>query len=251
MNGSSSSARGGDRFPTTHGSVVASARSADPQERRRAFEVLISAYWKPVYKYIRLRWRKSPEDASDATQEFFTQVLEKGFLDAYDPARARLRTFLRVCVDGVVANLDKAARRIKRGGDADLLSLDFERAEGELARIDPPAPDGLEDFFERELARSLFALALEQLRAECESLGKWAHFRVFELYDVQRGEEDRRVTYAELAERLRISVTDVTNHLAYARREFRRIVLEKLAEMCATTAEYRLEARSLLGIEPE
>jgi RNA polymerase sigma factor (sigma-70 family) len=238
-------------FPTTHRSVVESARSSDPEERQRAFEVLISTYWKPVYKYIRLRWRKSPEDSSDATQEFFTRVLEKGFLDPYDPARARLRTFLRVCVDGVVANLDKAARRIKRGGEVELLSLDFELAEGELARIEPPAPDRLEDFFEKELARSLFALAVEQLRAECEARGKRAHFSIFERYDLQGGADERRLTYAELSAQLGVPVTDVTNHLAYARREFRRIVLEKLAQMCATPEEYRLEARSLLGIEPE
>lgn len=241
----------GDRFPTTHGSVVASARSADPQERSRALEVLIATYWRPVYKYIRMRWRRSKEDASDATQEFFTRVLEKDFLDAYDPARARLRTFLRVCVDGVVANLDKAARRIKRGGEVELLSLDFERAEGELARIEPPAPDALEDFFEKELARSLFALALEQLRKECEERGKRAHYQIFELYDVHGESRDERVTYGHLAESFGIAVTDVTNHLAFARREFRRIVLERLADMCATPEEYRLEARSLLGIEPE
>jgi RNA polymerase sigma factor (sigma-70 family) len=241
----------GDRFPTTRRSVVAAARSADPQERQRAFGVLISSYWKPVYKYIRLRWRKSPEDASDATQEFFTRMLENAFLDGYDPARARLRTFLRICVDGVVSNLEKAARRIKRGGEFELLSLDFELAEGELARIEPPAPDTLDDFFEKELARSLFALAVEQLRSECEAGGKRTHFSIFELYDVRGEDDERGVTYTELAERFRIPVTDVTNHLAYARREFRRIVLEKLAEMCATPEEYRLEARSLLGIDPE
>jgi DNA-directed RNA polymerase specialized sigma24 family protein len=44
------------------------ARSADPLERERALETLFEAYWKPVYKYIRLRWNKTPEDAQDLTQ---------------------------------------------------------------------------------------------------------------------------------------------------------------------------------------
>ena len=101
---------GGDgRFPETRWSAVVAARSDDPAERRRALDILIGAYWKPVYKYIRIHWNKSADEAQDLTQDFFTRLLEKDFLDRYDPARARLRTYLRVCVDGVVANEAKAA----------------------------------------------------------------------------------------------------------------------------------------------
>ena len=239
---------GGARFPTTRWSAIVAARSDDPDERRRAFEVLIAAYWKPVYKYVRIHWGKSNEDAKDATQEFFARVMEKEFLSGYDPAKARLRTFLRVCVDGFVANLDKAARRLKRGGDAQILSLDWESAEGELRHLDPPAPDRLEDFFEKEFVRSLFSLAVEQLRAECHARGKQTHFRLFEQYDLDDA-SDRRVTYDDLARQHGLAVTDVTNYLAYARREFRRIALEKLAAMCGSDEEFRREARSLLGVD--
>jgi len=44
-------------------------------------------------------------------------------------------------------------------------------------------------------------------------------------------------------------VTDVTNYLSFARREFRRIALAKLREMTTSDEEYRREARALLGIE--
>jgi hypothetical protein len=56
--------------------LVVAARSAEPEERQRALEVLIAAYWKPVYKYIRLRWEKDNEQAKDLTQEFFFHLLE-------------------------------------------------------------------------------------------------------------------------------------------------------------------------------
>lgn len=46
---------GGD-FPQTRWSVVVAARSSDSTERSRALDVLFSAYWKPVYKYIRLKF---------------------------------------------------------------------------------------------------------------------------------------------------------------------------------------------------
>ena len=238
------------RFPPTRWSAIVAARGDDPAERTRAFETIVAAYWKPVYKYIRARWGKANEDAKDLTQEFFARVMEKGFLDSYDPAKSRLRTFLRTCVDGFVANQDKAARRIKRGGDAVLMSLDFQTAEGELARSEPPAPGTMEEFFEKEWIRNLFSLALERLRAECEARGKAIHFRLFELYDLE-GERESRLTYEHLAREFGLAVTDITNRLAFARREFRRIALETLREMTANEEEFRREARALLGVNPE
>ena len=48
-----------------------------------------------------------------------------------------------------------------------------------------------------------------------------------------------------------LPVTQVTNHLAWARREFRRLILERLRELSASDAEFRSEARELLGVELE
>jgi DNA-directed RNA polymerase specialized sigma24 family protein len=133
--------RGPGSFPATRWSLIAAARSAEPETRQRALEILVAAYWKPVYKYVRLRWDKDNEQAQDVTQDFFLRILEKEFLARYDPQRARLRTFLRVCVDHLIANEDKAARRLKRGGELQFLALDFESAEGELQQIELPSPD--------------------------------------------------------------------------------------------------------------
>ncbi len=239
----------GARFPATHWSAIIAARSEDPAERRRAFDAIVRAYWKPVYKHIRVRWDRSNEDAKDLTQGFFAIVIEKGYLDTYDPARSRLRTFVRTCVDRFVQNEDKAARRLKRGAGA-LLSLDFEAAEGELARTGAPAAGSLEDFFEREWVRSLFALAVSELRARCEAGGREIQFRLFERYDLEDSPEPRP-SYQDLAREFGIAVSDVTNHLAAARRGFRRVVLETLRDMTATDEEFNREARTLFGVTPE
>jgi hypothetical protein len=135
---------------------------------------------------------------------------------------------------------------LKRGGDARLLSLDFESAEGELRQIEIPSPDSMDDFFDREWVRSVFGLSLERLRQECEERGKQMHFRLLEFYDID--EAGKELTYEQVGQRFELKTTDVTNYLAYARREFRRIVLEQLREMTGSEEEFRREARTLLGI---
>ena len=44
-------------FPETHRSVVLAARSSDPEERARALDTLVRAYWRPVFKHVRTKWR--------------------------------------------------------------------------------------------------------------------------------------------------------------------------------------------------
>src|SRR6266849_8052128 len=97
-------------------------KSEDSAEQARALDILFSAYWKPVYKYVRLRWNRPAEDAQDLTQGFFTEMLERELLAKYEPAKSKLRTYLRLCMDSFVMNQEKAARRQKRGGNAKLVA---------------------------------------------------------------------------------------------------------------------------------
>jgi RNA polymerase sigma factor (sigma-70 family) len=232
--------------------LVASLASADQETRRVAFDALVSAYWRPVYKYVRIKWRADRDDAADLTQEFFARAFEKGSLGRFEAGRARFRTFLRVCLDGFVANEQKAAGRIKRGGAVSFVPLDFASAECELANVVAlqvgPTDDG-DAFFRQEWIRALFAEAVEALRALCVATGKQKQFAVFERYDLL-AEGAERPTYSELGVALGIPSTQVTNYLAFARRELRRLVFERLNALCATDEEFRLEARDLLGIDP-
>jgi DNA-directed RNA polymerase specialized sigma24 family protein len=243
------------QFPATRWSAIVAARSKDSKEKSRGLDAITTAYWKPIYKYFRLRWGKSNEDAKDLTQEFFTRVIEKEFLNGFDPAKARLRTFLRVCADRFLANDFKASKRLKRGGSVQHVSLDFGAAEAELGRAKTSfsaaaTPQAMDDFLQKEFIRSLFGLAVETLRKFCAANGKQVHFQIFEAYDLA-DEEGSHPGYAELARKFGIATTDVTNYLAFTRREFRRIALEKLREMTVTDAEFRREARALLGVVPE
>jgi RNA polymerase sigma factor (sigma-70 family) len=239
----------GGRFPTTHLSAVEGAACADPALRSRSLEILITAYWKPVYKYIRVKWSKPHEDARDLTQAFFTLAMEKDYFASFNPSLGRFRTFLRTCLDGFLANEDKAARRIKRGCEFIHLPLEFETAEGELVAAEIPSGEDLDRYFDAEWVRHLFELAVDALRAECDERGKQVHFRLFERYDLEDPGASR-MTYQDLAAQFGLPATTVTNHLAFARREFRRILLEKLRQITASDEEFRREARYLLGTDP-
>ncbi|MGH9905544.1 MAG: hypothetical protein ACRD8U_08190 [Pyrinomonadaceae bacterium] len=76
---------------------------------------------------------------------------------------------------------------------------------------------------------------------------KELHLQLFELYDLE--DEGEKISYEELAKRFGVKTTDVTNYLAFARREFRKIVLDHLREITASDEEFRTEARMLLGVE--
>src|SRR5262249_45455139 len=119
-------------LPATRHSILAAVRSDDEAVRRGGVRALVAVYWRPVYKHLRVKWSASSDEASDATQEFFARAIEKQFFDGYDPAKARFRTFLRVCLDRFAANERKAAGRLKRGGGHLTVPLDFETAAGRL-----------------------------------------------------------------------------------------------------------------------
>jgi RNA polymerase sigma factor (sigma-70 family) len=231
-------------FPPTHRSVVLAVRSADAEERARALDLLAAAYWRPVHRYLRTRWGLRDEDAKDLTQSFFTFMLEKESLALFEPAKGRFRTFLLACLDSYAANERRAARRLKRGGGTTLVPLDSWPGGGEALEV----ADGrsLEEEFHTEWAKALFSLAVEALRERCRGSRREAAFRLFERYDLE-GEEGP--SYAELAEEHALSVNQVTNHLAWARRAFRDEVLERLRELTATDEEFRSEARFLFGYE--
>jgi RNA polymerase sigma factor (sigma-70 family) len=233
-------------FPATQHSAVRAIASPDGPERVRGYDRLIAAYWKPVYKYIRIKWNMSNEEAKDLTQGFFARAMEKDFFRSYDPEKGAFRTYLRTCLDGFLSNERQHAQRMKRSAELVSLDLDFETVEGELRLSGAPASDSFEEYFDKEWTRALFASALNALREDCASRGKEIQSRLFERYELD-GDPD--VTYDRLAAEFGIPITTVTNYLAGARRAFRRRVVEKLREITASEREFRVEARRL-GIDP-
>ena len=235
-------------FPVTRHSVVRDLASPDPAARAAAYDALARSYWRPVYLYVRLRGGRTAEDAQDLTQEFFARAFEREYLERYDSSKARFRTFVRTCLDAFLANERQARTRLKRGGGATLLPIDTDAADAALAACAPIDDADPETWFHREWIRGLFADALAALERRCAEAGRAPAFALFRRYDVEDADAVPRLTYAALARQLEMRTTDVTNELAWARRAFREIVLDRLRRICASDAEFRAEARDLFGI---
>lgn len=233
--------RAGAAFPATRVSMIASLASEQAEVRRGGFESLVEGYWRASYKYVRVKWRTTPEEAADLTQGFFLRAFEKQYFAAFDPAKARFRTFLRVCLDRFVARERQDRSRLKRGGAIVFVPLDFEGAERELAA--GAAVEDVDEFFRREWMRTVFALAVDRLKAHCTTAGRAPRFALFEHYDLAP-DEASRPTYAALARQARITPAQVTNELAAARRDFRRFVVDVLRQQCASDEEFENEVRA-------
>jgi RNA polymerase sigma factor (sigma-70 family) len=214
-------------FPSTQVSLIEAAGAGVSSE---ALGRVIAVYWKPVYRFLRLKFGRDNEDAKDLTQSFFATALEREFFARFDPAKASFRTYLRMAVERFAANQHAAEHREKRGG-----GVEFEVAGEQEAAAESP-----EEVFEREWRRQLFALALDDLRARCGQSGKQLQLEIFEAYDLA---EERRPSYAELAEQHGIAETTVTNHLAWARRMLRALVAERLSGVTSGEQEMRKEMR--------
>jgi hypothetical protein len=238
-----------DRFPATRYSAILALSSSDVQERDRALDLLVRAYWNPAYKYLRVRWHLSADDAAVLVQSFFASAIEKEFLADYDQSKARFRTYVRLCLDRFAGNENRRQTAQKRGGDSSVVSIDFAVAEQDLEAAGLSVPPDIDSWFDREWTRQLFALAVERLRIETETDGKAIQFKLFRQYDLLDRDPEDNLTYESLACEHMIAVTDVTNHLTAMRRRFRAIVLELIRELTSSDEEYRDEVRTVLGIK--
>jgi RNA polymerase sigma factor (sigma-70 family) len=242
----------GSAFPGTRWSLVARlvqpGSRAGSHTRRDALEELVSSYWRPVYRALRVRYRKSSEEAEDLTQSFFMELIEKRRLEKFvaDPDAGRFRALLGSLLGRFVSSSDRDARRLKRGGDRPHVSLDPALVASIEDRIASEPP---EDAFDREWRATIIDQALADLANEARSPLDQRRLEVFLAYEVEPGDEPRP-TYAELARRLGLKPHDVKNDLVAARRRFAELILDRIREESRDDAEARDELRQLFGVDP-
>jgi RNA polymerase sigma-70 factor (ECF subfamily) len=201
---------------------------------------LCELYWYPLYAFVR-RQGHAPHDAQDLTQEFFARLLEKGWLSAVRQQHGRFRSWLLASVKHFLANEWDWLKAEKRGGRAQIVSIDEVTAEGRY-REEPADSETAERLFDRRWATTLLDRVLARLRAEFSADGKTAHFDA--LKETLTG--DSR-PYTEIAEELGMSEGAVKVAVHRLRERYRNLIRTEVAETVAAPGEVDAELRHLLN----
>lgn len=233
----------GERFVSTHWSVVLQAADSSAPDSLQSLEKLCQTYWYPLYAYVR-RTGCSPEAAEDLTQGFFTQFLEKKYLSSVDPNKGRFRSFLLASLKHFCAKEWRRQNAQKRGGHCPAVSLDALTAE-ERYRLEPVERMTAEDIYERRWAMTVLHAAFEKLSEECRTSGKESLYG--ELKGALSGDADLRA-YSEIAVRLSLSVDAVKAAVHRLRQRYRELLRAEVANTVADSTEVDQELRHLFAV---
>ena len=230
-------------FPPTQWTMVISAQNDDSGERSRALEQICRTYWHPIYAYARKR-SYSPQDAEDITQGFFAHLLQTGGFGNVHERKGKLRTFLLVSVRNFMTNEWAKRKAQKRGGGAQLLSIDLNDAEDHMC-LEPTDDLTPEAVFERHWATTMLQTVMGRLQAVFENEGKETQFDALkEFLALGRGER----TYAQVAEDLGLSESGVKVAVHRMRKRYRELLLEEISGTLEPGESAEAELRYLFGV---
>jgi RNA polymerase sigma factor (sigma-70 family) len=230
------------RFYTTHWSLVLTAQEKASPASAEAMELLCRTYWYPLYAYVRRQGHNS-HDAQDLTQEFFSRLLEKGYLHAAASEKGRFRTFLLVALQRFLANEWDRARALKRGGGRTHVPLDAAEAESRY-QTEPADSMTPERIFERRWAVTVLEQTLVRLRAEYERLQRLPEFeRLKEFLTAERG----TIPYGEVAAALGVSAGAARAAVHRLRKRFRELFREQIAQTVSNPDDLEDELRYVVA----
>jgi RNA polymerase sigma-70 factor (ECF subfamily) len=229
-------------FLTTHWSVVLQAGQEYSPQSAAALENLCCAYWYPIYAYVR-RQGHPVEDSQDLTQEFFARLLDHKYLRLADRNRGRFRTFLLTSLKHFLINDWNKAKREKRGGGRQIISLDAEETETRF-RAEPADDRSPDKAFERRWAMVLLDRVLDQLQAEFAAARRRQLFE--ELKPYLTGEENES-SYIEIGQRLGMTEANLKVTVHRLRRRYRELLRAEIARTVEDPAGIDEEMRDLFA----
>lgn len=230
-------------FATTRWTLVlAAAGDAASPQTRDAVASLASAYWFPLYSFIR-RQGYSAEDAEDLTQEFITRIIEKQDLASVDPSKGRFRSFLLVSLRHFLSNQRDRQRAAKRGGGHKVIALDGLDAEARY-QLEPATNLTPQRLFDRHWALALLENVLKRLRDDYARTGR------AQVYDALKPVllcDPDAPTYAKLGKQLAMSETAIKVAVHRLRGRFGQLLRDEVAQTVAEDADLDAEMHDLLN----
>ena len=212
-------------------------------EAREALAELCRIYWPPIYGYLRRRGYNR-DDAQDLTQDFFQAIVQDDTLRRASPARGRFRSFLLGALTRCLADERAYFRAIKRGGNAQFVSLDEIAAE-EMHHQRVTTEITPVESLDARWAAVVLERALEKLRAEFSADGKGT---MFEALSPFLAGEKPTTSYQDVASRMKLSLGAVKTHIHRLRREFANAVRQEVMQTVSAPHEVDDELRYLRGV---
>lgn len=213
----------------------------DGPDAAEALEKLCHAYWYPLYAFAR-REGCDPDEAQDLTQEFFSRLLAKNYLQMADPNRGRFRSFLLASFKHMMANERRNASRLKRGGNAQVFPLNEHEAERRysLEPADTSTPDLI---FERRWAETALGRVLDRL--ETEYTGHAMRFSDLKTFLV---EAKGTAAFADVATRLGVTESALKSVVHRMRRRYADLFRDEVAQTVADPKDTEDEIRHMLTV---
>lgn len=233
--------KGDGGFVTTQWTEVRAAGQTTSTCSAAALERICRAYWYPLYVYVR-RQGHDQEDARDLTQEFFARLLARKSLRLADRNRGSFRTFLLASLKHFLINEWTKAKRQKRGGECQFLSLDAAQTESRF--LEEPADGGSPDkAYDRRWVVVLLDRVLHRLEREYDGARKKL---VQELKPFLTGDEEQG-GYAAVARRLGLTVGSVKVAAHRMRRRYKELLREEIASTLEDPGSVDDEIRELFA----
>jgi RNA polymerase sigma-70 factor (ECF subfamily) len=206
-----------------------------------AREHICQAYWYPIYFYVR-RLGHSPEDAQDFTQEFFSRLYHKNYLQTADSQKGKFRSFLLMMLQRFMADEWDKTQRLKRGGGQETISYDAQDTEFRY-RSEPADELTPDKAFERRWALALVEMVLSRLQEESTANGKLAVFQELRPFLTCENETG----CAEAARKLEMTESNVKVTIHRLRHRFGELLREEIARTAATPEAVEEEIRDLFA----
>ncbi len=182
-----------DAFPSTMWGYVEAAKHPDEAGYLDAVNRFTTAYWKPVFCFLRGRGYSVPQ-AEDLTQEFFLTFLQRGWLQPADPQRGRFRNFLLTILCRFVS--DRGPERSTRQSQFEqrLVPISALVREEDLS-FEPSNGETPEEIFMRQWAEAVIAAVVRRLEAWCLQKGRPDWYRVFAAACLDQGDSRHRKSH--------------------------------------------------------
>lgn len=235
-------------FHTTSWALVVGAR-AD----RGDLELLLRAYWSPVYAFVRKKGF-SPHDAADLTQEFLAEVLiGRNLISKADQSRGRFRSFLKAALTNFLIDHRRKVRSKKAMPDAGIASMDALSGGsgggggGGGVAVEPESRDEPANAFDRQWAAAVLALTIERVESSCKQEGldqQWTAFRINVLSPMTK--KTRPMSMERLAETVGATGPEqASNMIQTVKRRFKRMLRQVVSETVSDPEQVEDELASL------